>query len=376
MGNTTTTQTYIGVEDSALYKEVKVNGTVENRLWIKIKENDKVVFSEKEWEEIRQQGYKDIDFCILDNGINGVSECMGLFTDSDNGYASELDQFAVTKGPVTCKSFFYRPGLVYDESVSVEDITKEIGPPEFGKLCRIVFQDYNYNDEDQERCCFSDNKSKCNKNLVNNYTTTHCNVVMKKKCAGDELNPKCMLWLENNYKRLENSALEFYADFCSKNHSSLACDYLCRVARENSDYRSAYCDKALNTFCNNNQFDSRCHCVVTPSNIIPSIESFLGPKECWLSPCSSQPNSKWLTTTQLDTREKCNLTSCVISIDTLILKNQAKAELINDCVSGTSVNSSYNLEKREKNKLELTPGILLYPNIGLLAFSLILLLRF
>lgn len=375
MGSSTSINIHIKVENGYLVKEQKVNGALDYRRSYKITEIGKVYFNDRDWNEIKQAGYRDIQFCILDNGLNGVSECMGLFSNNPSELNHDLDQFAITKSSTVCRSFLYRPGLVYDPDNDFSAIQKEIGKPELGKLCRITYQDYNYNDEDQERCCFSNNTNKCNKNLINDYTTTHCNIVMKKKCVGNELDPKCILWLENNYKRLENSALEFYADYCSKNHSSLACNYLCRVARENEDYRSSYCDIALTNYCNKNKFESNCACVITPSNIIPDVETYLGPKECWLSACSSQPESKWLTTTQLDTRQKCNLTSCVISIDQLILKNNAKAELINDCISGSSVNSSYYLKKHEKNNIERTPGVLLYPNIALLSLSLILLAK-
>lgn len=373
MGNnsTTITKVFVGENETKLIKEQYIDGNRNYRYMFDITETNKVNYNDKYWESIKEKGYQDIDFCILNNGMNGVSECMGLFPNTSN-----LDQFAVTKGPTKCKSYYNRPGLVYHDKNNFDLIERELGKPEEGTLCRLVFQDYNYDDNDLERCCFSDNKVKCNKNLNNGYNTSHCNIIMQKKCVNNEDDPKCMLWLEKNYDRKENTALEFYSNYCSDNFSSPVCNYLCRVSRENNDYRSSFCDKALTNYCEKNRFDSRCFCVITPTNMIPDIESYLGPKECWFSSCSSQSESKWLTTAQIDTRQKCNLTSCVISIDQLILKNDSKVDLINDCISGSTVNSSYNIEKRNKGiEIHKTPGVLFYPSIGILSLSLILLLK-
>ncbi|QKE44581.1 putative myristylated protein entry-fusion complex component [Yalta virus] len=378
MGNNTSVYTDVTVKDDIITKRKFVNDKLEYKYSFPVIEKTKVYFSDLEWQEIKEQGYKDIEFCILDNGSNGISECMGLFDYPNNERASELDQYSVTKGQTPCRGYYYRPGLVYDEKNDFNVIERELGRPEQGKLCRIVFQDYNYNDADMDRCCFSDNKNKCNANLINEYTTTHCNATMEKMCVGNETNPKCIKWLENTNKRNEDIALSFYQDFCSKNFDSMACGYLCKVARENEDYQSGFCDTALQNYCQQNQFDSKCFCVMTPTTIVPDLETYLGPKECWLSACASQRDSKWLTTTQIDTREKCNLTSCIISIDDLTLKNKSKAELINDCVSGTSVNSSYKLDIEGTKKainIDSTPGVLFYPSLGLLTLTFILLLK-
>lgn len=378
MGNSSSVYENVTVENDSLIKRRYVNGELVSTISVGVIEKTKVFFSDIEWKDIKEVGYKDIDFCLLDNNTNGVSECMGLFDYSDNDRGAVLDQYAVTKGPTSCKGYFYRPGMVYFNNSDFEYIKNEFGPPENGKLCRIVYQDYNYNDKDMDRCCFSNNKEKCNANLINGYTTSHCNAVMKKRCKGDESNPKCILWLENNLKREDDMSLEFYQEYCSENFDKQVCNYFCKVSRYNQDFKSSYCDAALTSYCKKNQFNSNCFCVITPTMFVPELETYLGPKECWLSPCSSQKDSKWLLTTQIDTRQKCNLTTCIITIDELTLKNKSKAELINDCVSGTTVNSYYQLES-EKPKQEIiidqTPGVLFYPNLGLLALALILLLK-
>lgn len=378
MGNSTSVYVDVTVKDGNIIKRKFINDKLDSTYTFSVTEKTKVYFSDLEWQQIKEQGYKDIEFCIQDNGANGISECMGLFDYPNNEKASELDQYAVTKGPTSCKSYFYRPGLVYADGLDFSLVERELGRPEQGKLCRIVYQDYNYNDADMDRCCFSDDKSKCNANLINGYTTTHCNATMEKKCKGDETNPKCILWLENNPTRSENSSLAFYQEFCSNNFDSTACNYFCKISRQNEDYKSAFCDNALKNYCQQHQFDSKCYCVVTPTTIVPDLETYLGPKECWLSSCASQKDSKWLTTAQIDTRQKCNLTSCIITIDELTLKNKSKAELINDCVSGTSVNASYELDvegTKQGIRIDPTPGILFYPGLGILALSMILLIK-
>lgn len=359
-------RTYIGDSDNYNQIEFSINEVI------------KLGYTDNEWEKIKEKGYQDIEYCILDNETNGIGECIGLFSDTNTTKTPVLDQFRVVKGPETCKSYFYRPGSVITDK-NLDKFAQELNEPINGKKCRIVFQDYNYNDENLERCCFSDNKMKCNKHLINDYTTPHCNVIMSNKCKEDPENPKCLLWLENTYtdKRMENSALELYSELCSKNHNNTYCDYLCRVARQNNDYRGSFCDKALKNWCKENNHDTRCHCVFTPTENIPDLEQYLGPKECWLSNCTGQPNNKWLLTEQIETRSKCQITSCIINIEQLTLQNNAKAQLINDCVSGTSVNSSfYNTmvsEEEQINKI-LTPGIFFLPEIGLILSGLILLM--
>lgn len=331
-------------------------------------------FTFASWSHIKDDPEgRSIEFCILDNKTNGIEECMSLFT------KAELEQYSIIKGSEYCDGFFYRPGLIVAPH-DVERLRTSVNGVVPGKKCTILYQDYNYNDEDLQRCCFSGTTLKCNDHLTNNYVTSHCNVIMKETCQSKEniYSDKCMTWLMNNHYRKEDVALDTYSNFCAKNFDHPVCNYLCNKARENKDYKSEFCDRALKEWCTNNSFDSRCFCVITPSSIIPEIETYLGPKECWLSNCSSQSESKWLLTDQIDTRKKCNLTSCIINIDQMTLKKNAKAELINDCVSGNKISASEaNHIEDENNSTESiirTPGILFSIENSFLFGSILLLL--
>lgn len=362
------TKTTVTVHDGILDKRQFVNDKLTKQDSFNITETSTVLKSDEEWEKIIEKGYEDIPYCINPK-LNGIEECMGLFPDPN-----KLERFSVTPGTTRCKTYFYRPGLVFNNPNDAR-LTTELGDVFDGTLCKIVYTDYNYDDMDLTRCCFSENTSACNKNLVNGYKTSHCNAIMQDKCVGNESDPKCILWLEENVNRSEDVALTFYSDYCKKNHDKEVCDYMCKVARSHLDYRSEYCDISLKEWCTNNPDNEKCHCVIVPSDKIPETEEYLGPKECWLSSCSSQSNSKWLYTSQLETRQKCNLTACVISIKDLVLNDNSSVELINSCVSGTTISSSRIVEKEENKYFEKTPGgVMLSFQIGLGALTLALLL--
>lgn len=306
-------------------------------------EIDKVNFTEEEWEKIKNNS-KEIDFCLIGD-YNTINECAGLFTQYSNDYAFKLDQFRIVEGS-ECYSLSFRPGICiepknkkYFDDAYIETIK--------GNKCKIVYQDFNYNVADINRCCFSDDQSNCNANLINNYTTNHCNGSMVENCKNDMGNPKCIKWLEQTYERFNNEALELYNKWCSDNFDSSNCDYFCKIARNNNDYRSEFCDSALKQWCKTHPSNSKCLCSNTPNSVIPDVETYLGPKECWLSQCSSEQNSKWLTTDQLNIRKKCAVTNCVINIDKLTLNDNASAEFINDCISGGE--SSIYINTKEKN---------------------------
>lgn len=295
-----------------------------------------------------------LDYCILDNESNGIEECAGLFRDPGkpiNTYLQDFDQFKFVKSDTECYGYVYRPGLMFKEPFNAKKIFGD--DVVAGKRCSLVFQDYNYNDKDQERCCFSDDKSRCNMNLTNDYTTNHCNIVMKEKCKLTPEDSKCILWLEKSNERNDNEAFELYMNYCSSNLNSKVCDYLCKTSRGKLNQNSKYCDLALSNYCTANPNNPNCHCFKTPSENIPNVETFLGPKECWLSVCSSQSEQKWLTTEQLDTRSKCQLTYCVISLDSLTLNDTATSELINDCISGPKINSA-KLNNIKNNKTSIS----------------------
>jgi hypothetical protein len=329
MGNVNTVVNIV-YENSTIIRTVN-DGYNSSKIKIPATEVDKVNFSKAEWDNI-ENNPKEIDYCLIEN-YNSINECAGLFRKNDNdNYIEELDRFRLEYGS-KCYSLKFRPGICIDpkhkhllDEAYIEAIE--------GKKCKIVYQDYNYNNDDLKRCCYTDNKLKCNANLINNYTTNHCNGVMVENCEKDMGNPRCIKWLEQSYTRLNNEALELYQDWCSNNFDSELCTYFCKVARNNNDYRSEYCDTALKNWCKKNSYNENCMCLYTPNSIIPEVEEYLGPKECWLSQCSSQNNSKWLTTDQLNTRKKCSVTNCVININQLTLNENASAEFINDCISG------------------------------------------
>lgn len=377
MGSSQSYETYITSHDQTLIKDVYLNHNLISKKTYTIQEKVHIDFSPKEWEDIKKKGEIDIDFCIV-NDLNGVEECMGLFKDPDTTFASKLEQFRVEKGTTPCKSWFYRPGLVITDK-NIPDMENEIGNIIDGTKCKLVYTDYVYTDKDLERCCFSDNTTKCNANLINGYKTSHCNIPMIDNCKKDPNNPKCLLWLENNYERKENLALEIYSELCSKNFDAPYCDYFCKIARQNNDYTSQYCDNALTKWCQNNSYNSNCYCVFTPSDEIPNLEQYLGPKPCWLSYCASQPNNKWLLTDQINTRSSCQMTGCIITIQHLQMNDNAKIELINDCVSGTKIDSNYYIKSQVNNpqtdfKKIKTPGILFSIPFGLFISSMILLI--
>lgn len=344
MGASNSTSVSVYPKNNYLVKNT--NGNKEQTPIIELSE---IELEHDEIIKIKNGEPKTIDYCILDNEINGIEECLGLFK-SDNSYIPNFDQYRITKSSDICYSYIYRPGLIFKNQNEAQSLFENNVMK--GKKCQIVFQDYNYNDRDLERCCFTNNKENCNANLINNYTTKHCNIIMKKKCKKDPENDNCIIWLDNTNKRLDNEALELYSNYCSVNHKSLACDYLCKEARGRINQNSKYCDIALENYCKNNIYETNCHCVITPSDKIPEVEKYLGPKECWLSSCSSQTNSKWLTTEQLNTRSLCQLTYCVITIDSLTLNDNATAELINDCVSGPKISAAKanNIEILKKTK--------------------------
>lgn len=380
MGSGQSTTINIYYSNGRIYRE-STTGSSTSVNSVPLTEVSRLSFSESEWEEIKKKKELEIDYCLLDNNLNGIEECIGLFKKTNNirEYVEELNQFRVVKSNTSCNSLYFRPGsVIQDKDLNAmrEKITNEIVP---GKKCKIIFQDYNYNDNDMKRCCYYKDEKKCNANLINNYTTNHCNAVMLKECDKTPDNVNCITWLEQTFKRKNNLALELYNKKCKKDHTNLYCDYLCKVARSNKDYRSEYCDTSLKTWCKNNPNYSKCNCLLTPPDIIPQLEEYVGPKVCWLTACASEPNSKWLTTEQIDTRQQCSLTSCLIDIKNLKLNNNASVSLVNDCVSGSKITSTelYALNNTEDEIVKNNySGVLFSPELFIIFFSFIILFTF
>lgn len=337
-------------------------------LRIKSIETNALKITETEYQDMkRTKGSKIIDYCLLDNNFNGIEECASVLRPPPTkNYTNFLDEFRITKSDVPCTSLIYRPGSVVKE---LDKALTRFTPDEFanGKLCKIEFQDYNYDDYDLLRCCTTGNKTNCNANLINGYETNHCNIVMRDFCKDNTSNEDCILWLEKSIKRSDDDAFKVYSHYCSEHHDKKICDYFCSYARKHTNHYGAYCDISLKNWCEKNSLDQRCFCVMTPSSRIPDVEQFLGPKECWLSSCSSQSELKWLTTDQLRTRKECQVTSCIINIDNLVLNDDGSIELVNDCVSGSKVSSAIKNDvefvdikiKDDKKKIFISPAALL-----------------
>lgn len=334
-----------------------------------ITEIENVNFNENIWDNINKGTPKEIDFCLLENELNGIEECAGLFipkyknTEYVNPpYLSEFDKYRITKGESTCYSYLFRPGLVFDPK-DIEKARELFGNENVisGKKCKIEFQDYNYNDTEYVSCCTILNSpdslpnevKNCNINLVNGYKTNHCNIAMIEYCSLHPNNDNCLLWLENSNKRNDITAFQVYSEYCKKNHNDESCEYFCKISRENNSSNSSYCDLSLKEWCSKNPNDSNCFCVLTPSDKIPNLEKYLGPKECWLANCSSQGNMKWLTTEQINTRSNCQITSCIIDVNSLIMNEESELKMINNCVSGVSVSAATynNLDVNKVNKI-------------------------
>jgi len=81
MGNKTSVTTTIrpNSKTTHLVKSVATSNGDNTYYLFPIKEINKINFNDRDWADIKETGYRDLDFCILDNGSNGISECMGLF---------------------------------------------------------------------------------------------------------------------------------------------------------------------------------------------------------------------------------------------------------------------------------------------------------
>lgn len=336
---------------------------------------DKLNYTENDWKRLEEEGGRSLDFCMVD-GLNGIPECIGLFTKQSNQYVPQLDQYRVRKSNISCNTLVFRPGTVIaNEHVEKAKEMFPVDTIQVGNKCYIEFQDYNYDNKDLIRCCLTDDKSKCNKNLTNDFSSTHCNVAMNTHCPSNPNSNECIRWLEQTHVRADTDALNIYSKLCSENHNMKYCDYMCKVSRQKNNHLSQFCDHSLNTYCQSHLIDTNCHCVITPSVLIPEVEEYLGPRECWLPSCTTQPNNKWLLTEQITTRGNCQLTSCIISIDSLTLNKNSTIQLINDCVSGTKVSSSHVESKPNKQEfLTKSPGLMFCPEIGFLCLAMIVLI--
>lgn len=388
MGGTQSSEIKIYYKDGRLIKETKTGNSVITES-AEYNELDLVNFTEQDWEEIKNKP-KVLDYCLLDNGANGLQECASLFRDSnlptnpdgsplnaESSYISALDQYRITKSNVSCLSYLYRPGGMPPKEAE-PTLIRIFGNMVKGYKCQLEYQDYNYSDKDYMRCCYETNKTNCNANLVNDFTTQHCNGYMSNICKTNPTNPSCVRWLEQTTTRGDGAALEVYSEYCKKNHDKEICSYFCSTARKLKDYRSSFCDISLTEWCKNNVEDSRCDCITTPSNRIPETEEYLGPKECWLSSCVSVTDPKWLLTNQIETRQNCKLTACIVDIKSLVLNDQSAASIVNNCL--TNSRTIKQIERNVNNKTNqiietiFVPGFMLTPSIIILSCAVLALI--
>ncbi|AAC97640.1 ORF MSV090 putative Molluscum contagiosum virus MC121L (vaccinia A16L) homolog, similar to GB:U60315 [Melanoplus sanguinipes entomopoxvirus] len=312
----------------------------------------------------------EIEYCMA-SPYNGLGECAKLFnTDSSTTYAKELDNYIITNEGSSCMSLAFRPGSVlYETSDWIKDRIFN------GNKCKIIYNGPPIYENDLLECCTGKRTENCNEKLINNFTTSHCNVTMQSYCENNPNDIYCYRWLESQTKLNNDIALKLYANLCSKNHIEEYCTYFCINSR-NSDY-PGYCDIALENYCKNNYYNESCYCYNPPSNIIPNVESVLGPKECWLDPCTTNyTNQKWLTTDQLSIKKSCAIQSCIITIAALNASGNSTINLINNCVEGASSSTEVQSQYISNKTIPViqTWGSLFDPSLFIIFLALLFLI--
>ncbi|CCU55733.1 myristylated protein, essential for entry/fusion (Cop-A16L) [Choristoneura biennis entomopoxvirus] len=312
----------------------------------------------------------EIEYCI-GTPYNSLAECALIFNNNIlSNYTNELDNYVITNEGASCTSLTFRPGSVlYGNSEWLE------GRTFVGNKCKIKYRGYPIYENDLYECCTGKRIEGCHETLINNFTTSHCNVTMQNFCYENPEEIYCYRWLDSQSKTYD-VALKLYSDLCSNDHTKLYCDYMCKYAR---DYGfSGYCDKSLESWCSDNKNNSLCFCYNPPADIIPDVEEVLGPKECWLAPCTvSYRSQKWLTTDQLNIKQNCNIQSCIITIGSLVTRGNNKIDLINNCINNLNASTiieSNNLSNTVNDEIKQTWGVFFDPIILILIIFLFLLI--
>ncbi|CCU56329.1 myristylated protein, essential for entry/fusion (Cop-A16L) [Mythimna separata entomopoxvirus 'L'] len=311
----------------------------------------------------------EINYCI-GSPYNSLEECALLFNTSNiQGYTSELNNYVVTNEGSPCTSLTFRPGsILYGDSEWLDGRTFT------GNRCKIIYRGFPIYENDLYECCTGKRITGCHETLINNFTTSHCNVTMQSYCASNPEDVYCYRWL-NSQSKSYDVALKLYSDLCSIDHTKLYCDYMCIYARENGF--AGYCDKSLINWCSRNSNNPLCYCYIPPSSIIPDVEEVLGPKECWLAPCTVSYNGqKWLTTEQMNIKKNCSIQSCIITIGSLIARGNNKIDLINNCINNLNANTTSGSDTTDITNINIqqTWGVFFDPIILLLLICLFVLL--
>ncbi|AAG02824.1 putative myristylated membrane protein [Betaentomopoxvirus amoorei] len=312
----------------------------------------------------------EINYCI-GTPFNSLAECALLFNNNIlSNYTSELDNYVITNEGSPCTSLTFRPGsILYGNSEWLE------GRTFVGNKCKIRYRGYPIYENDLRECCTGKRTSGCHETLINNFTTPHCNVTMQNFCRQNPEDLYCYRWMYSQSKTFD-IALKLYSELCSIDHTKLYCDYMCVYARENG--YPGYCDDSLSNWCKNNSNNSLCFCYNPPTEFIPDVEEVLGPKECWLAPCTvSYSGQKWLTTNQMNIKKNCNIQSCIITIGSLLTRGNNKIDLINNCINNlnaSTVINSENLSNVTDIKINQTWGVFFDPVIFILIIFIFILI--
>ncbi|QGN68116.1 myristylprotein of the poxvirus entry/fusion-complex [Equine molluscum contagiosum-like virus] len=238
--------------------------------------------------------------------------------------APALRQRYVLARGESCRSFSFRPGSLITDTRAV--------PPAVayyvrgGERCRFLRSDFFAQDADVARCCTQPGARACPQRLRNGYATPDCDAAMTAFCAQQPGSAQCLRWLRTR----RPAPLAAYADLCARALDQRYCSEFVRVTRP--DF-FAYSDAAILRYCQDHRGDSACWCVAPPSGRVGAIETFLGPRVCWLHECTDQSRDrKYLLFDQDRQRKRCQYVGCTISVRTLQLTG-ASATLVADCVS-------------------------------------------
>lgn len=272
----------------------------------------------------------ELPFCLI-NDISTIDNCkyiLNLTSESDIN-----QKFSIEISEKECATPLFRRGnIILNKNTFIDELGEDLIM--YGHKAKIRYIDYDINDSVLESCCLK-KSSKCNNFLINNYETSHCNIVMKDFCQTHPDDGKCIQWLEKSNKRSDTVALELYRNLCSADMSQEYCEYFCIIANIITHSDSSLCDEALRKYCTDNPKDNNCDCFNTN---IPDGE-FYGAKECWLSSCVSH-ESRWLTNLQKKKRSDCRVTNCSVDINKVISNVEAKLNIVNDCVGKNKIQSS------------------------------------
>jgi hypothetical protein len=280
---------------------------------------------------------------------------INYYYDSINFNNTTYKDWIYEKGP-SCKTIKNLPGYdlsnIFNQHIGRDEYATLQSALEDGNLLKLKKEKW-YTDETYLTYCLTEE---------NDYSSNpRCNGVMFNYCTGNLTNPKCVAWMDGTTKQSNTIGLDLYLPHCKKYLFSQECSYF---SQSSLAYNTLYRDEAIKTYCENNLSDSNCLCINT--KIIPNnlITQYLGPKACWLSGCTNKNlDNKYMLTEDLNTRNKCKINGCLISIGNLKLSNNSEAniDLINQCVNQNNIQQiiGYNQNDRYDYSEKLFSNILI-----------------